>query len=156
MNTCKHQSINSFMTEILVLSCSANQWTGFCIIRTSVMKDSRLSSCTQTKSLFLHAKSIIFFFCFVLFCFFYLAFLSRLFTIHRTAGERGGYLIFFFLPLPPASQTRRHQLGYCFRELTSLHRQLAAGIERETFGACSLEFTYSTLALVAAVVRKML
>ena len=101
MNTCKHQSINSFMTEILVLSCSANQWTGFCIIRTSVMKDSRLSSCTQTKSLFLHAKSIIFFFCFVLFCFFYLAFLSRLFTIHRTAGERGGYLIFFFYHFHP-------------------------------------------------------
>ena len=110
MNRCKHQSINSFMTEVLLLSCSANQWTGFWIIRTSVMTDSRRSSWTQTKSLFLHPKSIIFFFCFVLFlfCFLYLAFLSRIFTIHRTAGERGGYLIIFFLPLPPASQTRRH------------------------------------------------
>ena len=33
---------------------------------------------------------------------------------------------------------------------------LAAGIERRTFGTCSLEFTLSTLALVAAVVRRML
>ena len=102
MNTCKHQSINSFMTEVLVLSCSANQWTGFCIIRTSVMKDSRLSSCTQTKSLFLHAKDIIFFFCFVLFCFFYLLFFhvySR-FTGQQVKGEATSFFFFYhFHPL---------------------------------------------------------
>ena len=41
------------------------------------------------------------------FFFFYLGFLSRTFTIHRTAGE-GGYLFNFSLLLPPASQTLRH------------------------------------------------
>ena len=40
--------------------------------------------------------------------FFYLGFLSRTFTIHRTAGEGGGYLFNSFLPLPPASQTLRY------------------------------------------------
>ena len=40
--------------------------------------------------------------------FFYLGFLSRTFTIHRTAGEGGGYLFNSSLPLPPASQTLRH------------------------------------------------
>ena len=38
----------------------------------------------------------------------YLGFLSRTFTIHRTAGEGGGYLFNSSLPLPPASQTLRH------------------------------------------------
>ena len=40
--------------------------------------------------------------------FFYLGFLSRTFTIHRTAGEGGGYLFNSSLPLPPASRTLRH------------------------------------------------
>ena len=40
---------------------------------------------------------LVFFFC--------LVFLSRAFTIHRTAGEGGAYLFNSFLPLPPASQT---------------------------------------------------
>ena len=40
--------------------------------------------------------------------FLYLAFLSRTFTIHKTAGEGGGYLFNSSLPLPPASQTLRH------------------------------------------------
>ena len=35
-------------------------------------------------------------------------FLSRTFTIHRTAGEEGRYLFNSSLPLPPASQTLRH------------------------------------------------
>ena len=42
------------------------------------------------------------------FFFSYLGFLSRTFTIHRTAGEGGGYLFNSSLPLPPASQTLRH------------------------------------------------
>ena len=41
-------------------------------------------------------------------CFFYLGFLSRTFTVHRTAGEGGGHLFNSSLPLPPASQTLRH------------------------------------------------
>ena len=40
--------------------------------------------------------------------FLYLGFLSRTFTIHRTAVESGGYLFNSPLPLPPASQTLRY------------------------------------------------
>ena len=39
--------------------------------------------------------------------FFYLGFLSRPFTNHRTAGEGGGHFFNSSLPLPPASQTLR-------------------------------------------------
>ena len=39
---------------------------------------------------------------------FYLGFLSRAFTIHRTAREGGGYFFKYSLPLPPVSQTLRH------------------------------------------------
>ena len=53
--------INSFFhdggscrIETSSLIFSANQWTGFCIIGTSDMKDSRRSSSTCTESLFLH------------------------------------------------------------------------------------------------------
>ena len=42
------------------------------------------------------------------FFFLYLGFLSRTFTIHRTAGEGGGYFFKSALPLPPASKTLRH------------------------------------------------
>ena len=40
--------------------------------------------------------------------FFYLGFLSRTFTNHRTAGEGGGHFSNSSLPLPPASQALRH------------------------------------------------
>ena len=40
--------------------------------------------------------------------FFYVGFLSRTFTIHRTAGKGRGHFINSSLPLPPASQTLRH------------------------------------------------
>ena len=53
--------------------------------------------------------------------FFYLCFLSRTFTIYRTAGEGGGYLCNFPLPLPPNSQTFRHWSDNYGRELTSAH-----------------------------------
>ena len=39
---------------------------------------------------------------------FYLGFLSRPFTNHRTAGEEAGHFFSSSLPLPPASQTLRH------------------------------------------------
>ena len=103
--------------ETSPLICSVNQWTGFCIIGTSVMKDSRRSLSANTESLFLHVvKHKLFFFVFI-----YLSFAPRIFTIHRTAGEGGGYLLITFLPLPPAPQTLRHYLGCCCRELTSAH-----------------------------------
>ena len=40
--------------------------------------------------------------------FFYLAFLSRIFTNHWTAGEGGGHFLNSSLPLSPASQILRH------------------------------------------------
>ena len=40
--------------------------------------------------------------------FFFLGFLSQILTIHRTAGEGGGYIFNSSLPLPPTSQTLRH------------------------------------------------
>ena len=135
---------------------SSNQWTGFRIIGTSVMKDSRRYSPTYTKSLFLHvAKHNL-----LLLFFFYLAFLSRMFTIHRTAGEwegegrRGGgyYLLIVFVPLLCASQTLRRW----FIAAESSHLRICGSLAAGIFVTRSLEFTLSTLALVAAVVRKML
>ena len=56
--------------------------------------------------------------------FIYLGFLSRTFTIHRTAAQDNrGYLFNSSLPLRPASQTLRHQPGDYCRELTSAHNQ---------------------------------
>ena len=55
--------------------------------------------------------------------FFYLGFLSRTFTNLRTAGEGGGHFFNSSLPLPPASQTLRHQPGDYCRALTSAHSQ---------------------------------
>ena len=46
--------------------------------------------------------------CIYMYFFFYLGFLSRPFTIHRTAREEGEHLFNSSLPLPPASQTFRH------------------------------------------------
>ena len=44
----------------------------------------------------------------VLIFFFYLGFLLRTFTNHRTAEEGGGHFFNSSLPLPPASQALRH------------------------------------------------
>ena len=55
--------------------------------------------------------------------FFYLGFLSRTFTNHRTAGEGGEQFFNSSLPLPPASQTLRRQPGNYCKELTSAHSQ---------------------------------
>ena len=51
--------------------------------------------------------------------FFYLGFLSRTFTNHRTAGKGGGHFFNSSLSSPPASQTLRHYPGNYCRELTS-------------------------------------
>ena len=53
-----------------------------------------------------------------LFLFFYLGFLSRIFTSHMTAVEGGGHSINSSLPVPPALQTLRHKPGDYCRELT--------------------------------------
>ena len=110
----KVQSINSFIfhnggscrTETSPLICSVNQWTGFCMIGTSIMKYSRRTSSTYNESLFLHVvkHDLLFLFLF----FFYLGLLWQMFTIHRTAGEGECYLPISFLLHPPASQTLGH------------------------------------------------
>ena len=48
--------------------------------------------------------------------FFYLGFLSLIFTNHRTAGEGVGHFFNSSLPLPPTSQALRHHL-----EISPLH-----------------------------------
>ena len=61
-------------------------------------------------SVFASKKCLSFYWFFLLLnCFFfYLGFLSRIFTIHGTAGEGGAYLFNSSLPLPHASKTLRH------------------------------------------------
>ena len=70
------------------LICSANQWTGFCIIGTSVMEDSRCSSFTYTESLFLRvAKHNLLF----LFQFF--------FSIWLFSHKHSLYILYIFISL---------------------------------------------------------
>ena len=57
------------------------------------------------------------------FFYIYPDFFSRTFTIHRTAGEKGGYIFNSSLLLPLASQTLRHQPDDYCRELTFAHSQ---------------------------------
>ena len=59
----------------------------------------------------------------LLFFFFYVGFFSQTFTNHRIAGEMEEHFFKSSLPLPPASQTLKHQLGDYCRELTSAHSQ---------------------------------
>ena len=54
---------------------------------------------------------------------FVLVFLSRTFSIHRTAEEGERYLFNSSLPLPPTAQTLRHQPDNYCRDLTSAHSQ---------------------------------
>ena len=76
--------------------------TGSHVMGTSIMKESRCySSIIHRTSILTYCKASFAFFVF----FFLLAFLSRIFTFHRTAHEGRGYLLIFFLPIPPASIT---------------------------------------------------
>ena len=59
------------------------------------------------KSIHRHEESCSLWSLFIYF-FFYLGFLSRTITVHRTAGEGGGYSFNSSLPLPPALKTLRH------------------------------------------------
>ena len=60
--------------------------------------------------------------CEFLFPFFLSGFLSLTFTIHRAAGEGGGYLFNSSLPIPPTSQTLRHQIDQAISaESSTLH-----------------------------------
>ena len=96
--------------ETSPLICSANQWTGFCIIGTSVMEDSRCSSHSHTPRVCSYVlQSIICFFCFSFFFLsgfsltniLFISFIS-LYPLYPS------HLFISFLPLPPASQTLGH------------------------------------------------
>ena len=52
---------------------------------------------------------------------FYLGFVSRTFTIHRTAGEGGCYVFYYSVPLLLALYALKHKPGNCSRELASPH-----------------------------------
>ena len=119
------------------------------------MKDSRRSSSTYTESLFLHLVKYNLLFLFQFCFFFYLGFFLRIFTIHRTADEVGDYLLISVLSLQPALQTLRHQLGYCRRELTFAHGWQPES-NMESLVHVLQNSLFSTLALVSAVVRRML
>ena len=88
----KVQSTNSFIfhnggscrIETSPLICSANQWTGFCMTGTSVMKYSRLSSSTYNESLFLHVVKHDLLF---LFLFFFLS-QSSFTNVHHSQDSR--------------------------------------------------------------------
>ena len=127
MQVAKHYLFNdrgSCCIETSPLICSKDQWTGFCIIGTSVMKDLRRSSSTYTESLLLHVVK------------------------HNLQVKRKAISL------------------YLFYHFHLLHKHLGISwviaaarspeIKHETFGTSSLEFTLSALALVDAVVRKML
>ena len=60
---------------------------------------------------------------FLFYCIFLFYLVFFFFTNHGTEWEGGGHFYNSSLPLPPASQTLRHQPGDYCRELTSVHRQ---------------------------------
>ena len=80
--------------------------------------------------------------------FFYVGFLSRAFSNHRTAKKGGGYFINSSLTLPPASQTLRHYPGNYCRQLTTGHSQqldstqepLVSKCKSLTTKLCALEY----------------
>ena len=75
---------------------------------------------------------------------YYLDFLSRSFTIHRTSAKGGGYFFNSSLPLPPASQTPRHQPSDCFR-----HRQQPDSNATRFYWPCTPEMVRHFKNLVA-------
>ena len=144
--------VGSCRIETSPLICSANQWPGSCIIGTSVMKDSSSTS-KYTENLFLYiVKHNLLF----LFLFFFLSGFS--FTnIHDSQDSRQrGRLSSCILSTTSTHFTVIQRLAGLLLQRARLCIQLAAGIEHGTFGTRSLEFTLSTLALVAAVVSRML
>ena len=91
------------MTEVHVIEtspliCSANQWTGFCIIGTSIIKDSRCSSSTILReSVFVVKHNSLFMFLFSIWFFFHKY--SR-FTGQQVKGEVISlYPFYHFYPL---------------------------------------------------------
>ena len=83
---------------------------------------------------------------------FYLGFLSRTFTIHKTAGKGGGYHFNSSLPLQSTSQIFRNQPGDYCRELTSGH-SLQPDSNREPLVSERKSLTTNLHALKALTIR---
>ena len=117
------------------------------------MKDSRRSSSTYTESLFLHVVKHNFIF---LFQFFFISgFLLT--NIHDSQDSRcKGRLSPYILSTTSTRFANTQTLAGLLLQRTHLCAQLSAGIEHGINGTRSVEFTLSTVALVAAVVRRIL
>ena len=102
-----NEKYNISRIETSPLICSANQWTGFCIIGTSVMKDSRRCSSTYIESLLLHVVPI------------WLFFHEYLrFTGQQVKRRLSPYIL---STTSTRSTDTWHYLGYCCREPTSTY-----------------------------------
>ena len=118
MEVAKHELFHdggSCRIQTSALICSANQWTDFCTIGISVVKDSRRSSSTYAGSLFLHVvkHNLLFLYFFSIRYFFHEY--SR-FTGQQVKREESPFYNFHLL--------HRHldiRKSYCCRELTSAH-----------------------------------
>ena len=135
------------------------------MIGTSIMR--RSSLITLRKSFLKRYKAD-----FAFLIFFLSGFFSRIFTIHRTAGEGAqdstgrGKLSFYCFSITSTRFTDTQTLAGLLLQRAHLCPQLAAGIELGTFdflthvanhkSTRSLEFALSTLGLAAAFVRRML
>ena len=112
------------------------------------MKDSKRSSSTYTESLFLHVVKHNFFF---LFQFFFLSVFFNEYSRFTRQQLKGQTLSAYILSATSTCFTGTYTLAGLLLQKTDLCAQLAAGIKHEIFGTSSLEFTLSTLVLVAAV-----
>ena len=136
MNTCKQQSINSFMTEVPVvqksaidLLCKPMDWflynkdlrhEGF---KTLFIHHTKSLTCCNTELAF----------------FFYLAFLSRIFTIYRQQLKEEAISLYPFYHFHPL---HRQTLAGLLPQRAHISAQLVAGIEHGTFGTRSLVFLH--------------
>ena len=78
-------------------------------------------------------------------------------NIHNLQDSmRRGRLSLYTLSTTPTRITDTQTLAGLLLQRALISAQLAAGIKHSTFGTCYLEFTLSTLALVAAVVMRIL
>ena len=95
-------TLSPILSVLLLLQPSANTYrcTASKALSTKVNKEPPLG--LERRSQRFNTSPIVWLATRTIFFFFYLGFLSRTFTIHKTAGEGGGYLFNSSLPLPPA------------------------------------------------------
>ena len=89
--------IRNHPTHLLLQNSDKNAYEKIAILR-------KYADGYAATSLTLHSSVCVFFF--------FLGFLSRTFTFHRTAGKGESYLCNSFVLLPPASRTRTENLWF--------------------------------------------